>query len=58
MLRDALGKPVELESGRRGQFEILVDGRAVVTRKGGILARLRGRSWPSDAEVVAAVRDA
>jgi hypothetical protein len=53
-----LGKQVELEPGRFGQFDILVGGRAVVSRKGGLLAKLMGKPWPSDEEVVKAVADA
>jgi hypothetical protein len=49
---------VELEKGRRGQFDILVDGVPVVSRKGGLLAKILGRPWPNDAEVLAAVRKA
>lgn len=49
---------VELEKGRRGQFEVFVDGRSVVSRKGGLIAKLVGRPWPSDDDVLAAVRQA
>jgi hypothetical protein len=41
-----------------GQFEVVVDGRPVVSRKGGLIAKLVGRPWPSDDDVVTAVRDA
>jgi hypothetical protein len=47
---------VTLEAGRMGQFEIRVDGYTVVSRKGGLIAKLTGRPWPSDEDVVAAVR--
>jgi hypothetical protein len=36
----------------------VVDGRTVVTRKGGLLAKLLGKPWPSDEDVLAAVRKA
>jgi len=50
---------VELQVGtRRGQFDIEVDGRVVVSRKGGLLAKLTRRPWPEEDEVVAAVRAA
>ena len=50
---------VELEpSRRRGQFDILVDGRTVVSRKGGLLAKLFRKPWPNPEDVVAAVREA
>ncbi len=35
-----------------------MDGRTVVSRKGGLLAKLLGRPWPNDEDVVAAVREA
>ncbi len=50
--------PVELEAGRLGQFDVVVGGRTVVSRKGGLLAKLLGRPWPGDEDVVNAVRDA
>ena len=49
---------MELEKGRRGQFDIVVDGRSVVSRKGGLLAKLLGRPWPSAEDVVTVVREA
>ena len=49
---------VDREPGRRGQFDVLVDDEVVVSRKGGLLARLTGRPWPSTDRVVAAVRAA
>jgi hypothetical protein len=49
---------VEIVDGKRGQFEIVVDGRVVVSRQGGIIAKLTGRPWPADDEVLAAVRAA
>ena len=50
---------VELEpTHRRGQFDILVDGRMVVSRKGGLLAKLLRKPWPSPEDVVAAVVEA
>lgn len=49
---------MELEHGRRGQFDVFVDGVSVVSRKGGLLAKLLGRPWPSDEDVVSAVREA
>jgi len=58
-LKADLGRDVELEPTRqRGQFEIRVDGRTVVSRKGGLLARLLGKPWPADEDVVESVRAA
>ena len=50
--------PVELVDGRWGQFQVEVEGRTVLSRKGGLIAKLTGRPWPSDDDVVAAVREA
>jgi hypothetical protein len=50
--------PVTLTRGRFGQLDIVVDGRVVVSRKGGLVAKIVGRPFPGDEEVVAAVRDA
>ena len=44
--------------GHLGQFEVQVGGRTVVSRKGGLIAKLTGRPWPDDEDVIAAVRDA
>ena len=44
--------------GHFGQFEVQVDGRTVVSRKGGLIAKLTGRPWPEDEDVLAAVRNA
>jgi hypothetical protein len=49
---------VELQRGQLGQFEVMVDGRTVASRKGGLLAKLLSRPWPSEADVLAAVRAA
>jgi hypothetical protein len=37
---------------------VIVNGRTVASRKGGLVAKLLSRPWPSDDEVLAAVRDA
>ena len=58
MIQDTLGTPVQLVKGRLGQFEIVVGGRTVVSRKGGLLAKLVRRPWPQDEVVLSAVREA
>jgi len=50
--------PVELEKGHHGQFDILVDGRPVVSRKGGLIAKFTGKPWPDQEDVVRVVRSA
>ncbi len=47
-----------MEKGKRGQFEVRVDGQTVVSRKGGLVAKLTGRSWPEADDVLHAVREA
>lgn len=47
-----------MKAGRVGQLDILVDGRTVISRKGGLIARLVGRPYPEDAEVLTAMRAA
>lgn len=47
-----------MKVGRTGQFEVHVDGKMVLERRGGLLAKLVGRPWPEDAEVLAAVNAA
>jgi hypothetical protein len=44
--------------GHHGQFDVVVDGRVVASRKGGLIAKLLNRPWPTGDEVVAAVREA
>jgi hypothetical protein len=50
--------PVELEKGRQGQFDVMVNGRIVASRKGGLIAKLVKRPFPPVDDVVAAVRNA
>ncbi len=47
-----------MADGRMGQFEVQVGGRTVISRKGGLIAKFIGRPWPSDEQVLSAVRDA
>lgn len=58
LIQERLGAPVEMVGGRLGQFEVQVRGRTVASRKGGLIAKLTGRPWPSDEDVLSAVRDA
>jgi hypothetical protein len=50
--------PVDLEKGRQGQFDVVVDGRVVASRRGGLIAKLVNRPFPSGESVVEAVRTA
>jgi hypothetical protein len=37
---------------------VIVNGRSVASRKGGLIAKVLGRPWPSDDEILEAVRAA
>jgi hypothetical protein len=58
VIRERLDIPVELVKGRFGQFEVLVNGQTVASRKGGLVAKLINRPWPDEEEVIAAIRRA
>ena len=47
-----------MEKGRHGQFDVLVDDRLIVSRKGGLIAKFTGKPWPDHDEVVREVRAA
>ena len=47
-----------MKAGRRGQFEVTVDGRMVAERKGGLIAKLTRRPWPEASDVLESVRGA
>ncbi len=57
-IRDSLDVEVQAELGSKGQFDVLVNGQIVVSRKGGLLALLFRKPWPSEAAVVRAVQSA
>ena len=46
------------DAPKRGQFDVRVDGRIVIERKGGLFAKLTRRPWPESSAVVDAVRAA
>ena len=58
LIQEKLGFPVDLEKGRQGQFEIRVNGRTVISRKGGLIAMILRRPWPSSEAVLSAVSEA
>jgi hypothetical protein len=53
-----LGVEADITTGRRGQFDILVNGKTVVSRKGGLLAMIFRKPWPEINDVVRAVEAA
>ena len=57
-IKNELGIEPEIEMGKRGQFDILVDDQIVVSRKGGLLALLFRKPWPVQQQVVEQVKNA
>jgi hypothetical protein len=51
------GVDTDLQVGRTGQFDVLIDGEVVASREKGFLTRLLGGGWPDPRSVVDAVRD-
>ncbi|MFK7822425.1 MAG: hypothetical protein AB8G99_27265 [Planctomycetaceae bacterium] len=54
-IREKLNIETELEKGRVGQFDVVVNGETVVSRKGGLIAKLTGKPWPEHDHVVQAI---
>ena len=38
--------------GRSGQYEIVVDGETIASRKGGFVKRLLGGGWPDNEDIL------
>lgn len=57
-IKEKLGFEPTLTKGKIGQFDVVVDERTVVSRKGGLLAMIMRKPWPSHDDVVAAVAEA
>ena len=57
-IKEALGIEVAIETGSRGQFDVLVNGQTVVSRKGGLMAMLTRKPWPAEDEVITAIKTA
>ena len=55
-IHDEIGMEPVIESGSRGQFDVYVGKQMVVTRKGGLLALLMKKPWPSVSSVVEAIK--
>ena len=55
-IKEAIGSEPTIETGSRGQFDVLVDGKTVVSRKGGLLAMLFRKPWPKNEDVIGAIR--
>lgn len=57
-ITEELDVSVDTQTGTRGQFDVIVNGEIVVSRKGGLLALVTRKPWPSETDVVSAVRQA
>jgi hypothetical protein len=57
LIREKLDVPVQLEKGGHGQFDVEVNGRPVLSRKGGLIAKLVNRPWPAADEILTAVNE-
>jgi hypothetical protein len=51
-IHEQLGNEPIIETGRRGQFDIFVGDRRVISRKGGLWAMLTKKPWPPVEEVL------
>ena len=58
VIKERIGIEAIIETGSRGQFDVLVDGKLVVSRKGGLLAMITRKPWPKEDEVVSAIQAA
>ena len=54
-IRKELDQEPVIETGSRGQYDVLVDEKKVISRKGGLLAMIMKKHWPSDREVTRAI---
>ncbi len=52
MISERLGAEVVKIAGRKGQFDVVVDGETVVERGGNFLTRSFGAGYPDFEEVV------
>ncbi len=57
-IQDSLEIDVKTELGIKGQFDVTVNGDTVVSRQGGLVALVLRKPWPSESDVVTAVRSA
>ena len=56
VIKERLGIEATIETGSRGQFDVMVDGKTVVSRKGGLMAMITRKPWPKADDVVAAIK--
>ena len=45
------------QSGKPGQFDVVVDGKVIASRGGSMLKKLLGGGWPDPEEVVAMIAE-
>ena len=56
-IESTTGEKVYLVEGKRGQFDIVVDGKVVAKRTGNFFSKvILKMGWPTTSDVIAAVR--
>ena len=55
---EAFGEEPVIELGSRGQFDVFLNNKLIVTRKGGLIALLTRRPWPSVQDVIEKIQNA
>lgn len=54
-MKKELGVDAAIELGSTGQFDVVVEGQTVASKKQGLLARRPG-DWPEEDQVIEALR--
>ena len=55
---EKLGENSVVETGSRGQFDVYVDDILAISRKGGLLALVTRKPWPTVEDVIQAILNA
>ncbi|MDB4670505.1 MAG: hypothetical protein P8M80_08330 [Pirellulaceae bacterium] len=54
-IQEEFGEKPVVETGSRGQFDVLVRGKLAISRKGGLFALITRKPWPTVEEVIQAI---
>ena len=52
MIKDRLDIDVPLNEGKRGQFDVIIDGDVIASREGGFFNKVFRKGWPDPEDVV------